>query len=120
MRCPFCDSKRVTDYTTRKKCRACGKLYTITVKEVVPEICYKCERPIFEPCQAGRDGKRENKTYQMQEDRIGGLYACGLVFRRGSDRRSDLVRTPGRLRCRNYIMARQTISISPKRRSTPT
>jgi transposase-like protein len=51
MRCPFCDSKRVTDYTTRRKCRACGRLYTITVKEVVAEICYKCDKPIENPAK---------------------------------------------------------------------
>ena len=66
MRCPFCDSKRVTDFVTRKKCRACGKLYTVTVKEVAAEICYKCGKRIEDPAKRVLMGNGKTKHFRCK------------------------------------------------------
>lgn len=49
MRCPFCDSKRVTDYKSLQYCRACKARFSIHIKVIPATSCFKCGREIIDP-----------------------------------------------------------------------
>jgi DNA-directed RNA polymerase subunit RPC12/RpoP len=67
IRCPNCDSRRVTkflyglqNFRRAYLCRACKKFYYMKVEEIVPFICSKCDGEIV--CDSSKYTVMANNT----------------------------------------------------------
>jgi ribosomal protein L37AE/L43A len=53
-RCPKCDSKRLKKLTLNNEyyCPKCSKKFSITVKEIEINSCFKCNKPVIDLCKS--------------------------------------------------------------------